>query len=508
MKTKTKLPILIILTLSLLLTAVLPGRLPGIQYVSAELGTILSTFPMWYFPVSAFYPDFEKGTDLGIAVSNAGDFNGDGIDDIIFGAQKYSDEVYREGAVFAFAGTNSSEGITNIPYWKMGGGQQGSLFGCEVASLGDVNKNGKDDIAVGACEYSDIIDEVTYPKVGAVFVFQGDLDSLKTSPDWELIGDQEEARLGSALSGGDFNGDGYGDLLVGAPLYDDLPFNNNGKVFLFSGSADGLLDTSAWSVSGYANSAIFGSAVASAGDVNGDGDLDIIIGAPQPGSSMDPKEGHAYVYYNQGGGVFGAAADWIMTDNMEMGKFGATVAGVGDVNGDTFDDVLIGAPGAMNDDETVVGCAYLYAGSSSGLELTPLWQQCGDQQYGQYGYTVAAAGDINQDGYADILVSMPYYSVSNEMQGAVFLYFGSALGIRTDYFEKTTGNKAETEFGFSVSSAGDVNSDGRLDVIVGAPSFKVNNERYGRTMLYYAGLAGIPDPDFARIFLPIILDGN
>jgi hypothetical protein len=503
MKIRKKL-FLITITLSLILSALLPG----IQHVFADLGTILSTFPMWYFPVSAFYPEFEKGTDLGIAVSHAGDFNGDGIDDIIFGAQKFSDQVYREGAVFAFAGTSASEGISNIPSWKIGGGQQGSLFGCEVAPLGDINDDGKDDIAVGACEYSNIIEEVTYPKVGAVYVFHGFLDSVKKSHDWDFIGDQEEARVGSALSGGDFNGDGHGDLLVGAPLYDDLALTNNGKVFLFSGSNVGLQDISVWSVSGYANSAIFGSAVANAGDVNGDGELDILIGAPQPGSSMNPQVGHAYVYHNQGEGVFNTTADWISTDHMEMGKFGASVAGVGDINGDTFDDVLIGSPGAKNSEDVVVGCAYLYAGSPDGLELTPLWQQCGDQQYGQFGYAVAAAGDINDDGYADILVSMPNYSISNEHQGAVFLYFGSQFGIRTDYIEKTTGNKADTEFGFSVSSAGDVNADGRLDVIVGAPSYKVNNERYGRAMLYYAGLSGIPDPDFARIFLPIILDGN
>ena len=86
--------------------------------------------------------------------------------------------------------------------------------------------------------------------------------------------------------------------------------------------------------------------------------------------------------------------------------------------------MLVGSPGAKNEDEVVAGCVYLYMGSADGLETDFAWHKCGDQQYGQFGASLAAAGDMNQDGIPDFLVGMPYYSVSNEKMGAVFLFFG------------------------------------------------------------------------------------
>jgi hypothetical protein len=102
---------------------------------------------------------------------------------------------------------------------------------------------------------------------------------------------------------------------------------------------------------------------------------------------------------------------------------------------------------------------------------------------------------------------VPFYSVSNEKQGAIYLFFGSSgsIGVKGDYFESTYGNKADTEFGTSVSSAGDVNNDGLLDVIVGAPNYKASGFRVGRAMTYYAGIPGIPDVEIFSIFLPNIL---
>lgn len=510
MKPKIRLPILILISVSLLMASVMAALSPEVQITWAE-DTILSAYPAWYFPVSEFYPNFQSGTELGSAVSGAGDFNGDGIADIIFSAQKYEVNVYREGAVFAFQGNLGSEGLSTVPTWVMGGGQQGSLFGCELSALGDINNDGFDDIVVGACDYNDFIDEDTIPKVGAAFVFLGPLNNLKINPDWSLIGHQVEARLGSALGSGNFNGDAYTDLLVGAPFYDDSGFNNNGKVFLFFGPLDPLDQTPDWTASGSSNSAIFGSALDNAGDVNGDGLEDIIVGAPQPGSTQNPQVGHVYIYHNHETTGFGSSPDQMLTNGQEFGKFGAAVAGVGDVNNDGFDDVLVGSPGAVNFDlDIVTGCVYLYAGSKDGIISTPVWQKCGEQENGQFGASVAAAGFMNDDSRADFLVGMPFYSVSNEKMGAVFLFFGD---LKPNYvkeeIESTYGNKADTQFGFSVSGAGDVNQDGRLDVIVGAPTFKVNNQRFGRAMVYYAGIPGLPYPeDIFSFYLPLVQTGN
>jgi len=198
-----------------------------------------------------------------------------------------------------------------------------------------------------------------------------------------------------------------------------------------------------------------------------------------------------------------------VSDEKGGSSFGASVAGVGDVNNDGYDDVLVGAPNKKVLIDGLIqsaGCVFLYLGSSSGLGTTPSWENCSNQPGSMFGASVAAAGDMNGDGYADFLVGVPFYSVNNEKQGAVYLFFGSSgsIGVKSDYFESTFGNKADTEFGSSVSSAGDVNNDGLLDVIVGAPNYKASGIRVGRVMTYYAGIAGIPDEDFFQVFIPIV----
>ncbi len=509
MKPKIRLAISIMFLFSLLLAIGTVGGLPGLQVVNAEINTILSTEPSWGYPSKEYFSSFQKGTDLGSAVSMTRDVTGDGLDDIIVGAQRYEVNIYREGAVFVFSG--SYNGLSNYPIWEIGGGQQGSLFGCAVSSLGDVNGDDQNDIAVGACEYTYSMDLLTFSKAGAAYVYYGPLNSLKTSEDWIFKSNQSDARLGSALSNvGDLNGDGINDLIVGAKNYSEgQGLNNNGKVFVFYGSApDGLSSTPDWEAIGESSSAQFGSAVANAGDINNDGLTDLIIGAPRPSDI-----GKVYVYLNSESGLPGTPSQ-VITNNELTASFGAAIAGVGYVNNDDFADVLVGAPYAMNSVDEKTGCVYLYWGSADGLSAEP-WKQCGDIAYEQFGYSVAAAGDMNDDDtYDDFLVGIPRYSdqvinPGEEEQGAVFLYFGSPTGVRSDYFESTFGKKAETMFGAAISGAGDVNNDTKPDVIVGAPTYKVDSKNpIGRIMGYYAGEAGIPDLDLFSIFLPMIVSGN
>ncbi len=108
----------------------------------------------------------------------------------------------------------------------------------------------------------------------------------------------------------------------------------------------------------------------------------------------------------------------------------------------------------------MVVCIFILGANTSLATGEADWEQCGDQEYGRFGASIAAAGDMNDDGKADFLVGMPNYSVSNEQMGAVYLFFGKfGAGFDNPQFEVTFGNKAETEFGISVSSAGDVNGD-------------------------------------------------
>lgn len=475
------------------------GILPVIWGVNAETGMILSIYPTWYFNGSA------SGENMGSAVSAAGDVNGDGKPDVLVGSQKHTLSLYREGAAFVFY--SEGGGLSEIPDWTMGGGQQGSMFGCALSSLGDVNGDGFDDIVVGACEHNDPVDS-KLTKTGAAYAFYGANNfAEKTSADWELLGDQAEARLGSSVSGyydehKDISAK-FADVLVGIPNYDSDEKTSNGKVSLFSGSETGLSVSPIWEAYGDVNSAMFGSSVDSAGDVNGDGYFDIIVGAPK-----FTNVGSAHLFYNSITGIE-TTASWKESNDQSEAGFGAAVAGIGDVNRDGFDDVLVGAPNTKIMIDALpqsVGCVYLYLGSTDGLATSPAWTRCADQPGGKFGASVAAAGDTNQDGYDDFLVGMPFYSISNEKQGAVYLFFGNSgsIGVKGDYFESTFGNKSDTEFGTSVSNAGDVNNDGRLDVIVGAPNYKASGIRVGRVMTYYAGIAGIPDEDFFQVYIPII----
>lgn len=518
-----RLSISILFLLSLLLAVGTSGSLPGLQIVKAEIETIISAYPNWYFPISEYYSLFQSGTDFGSAVSGAGNVIVDAtaiqFDDVMGGAQKYRENGVPYGAVFFFQG--SGAGLSKGPVLTLVSEQQGSDFGCQVAKLGDVNDDGYDDIAVGACAYNN--EAVTGKDEGAAYVFYGPLNRPEQVL-WKFIGDKENAKLGSAISGGDINGDGIGDLIIGAKNYfDDLSSTTTGKVFVFYGSPaeypnpGGFADIPDWTAIGEEGGAQFGGAVDFAGFVNDDSYPDIVIGAPYAKNAQGEQAGCVYLFHGNSSETgldltpawkkCGDIDDDLLEEEIIRPQFGASVAGLGDVNGDGHADVLVGSPYAENEElDIVTGCVYLYLGSPTGLETNPAWQRCGEQASGKFGASIAAAGDMNDDHKADFLVGMPNYSVSNEQMGAVYLFFGAALPnyVQTE-FEVVFGNKADTDFGVSVSSAGDINGDMRLDVIVGAPNFKVNNLRYGRGMVYYAGIAGSPDPgDGFSIFLPLV----
>ena len=476
----------------------------------AETGEILYEDPNWYFNGNA------AGTKMGSSVSGVGDVNGDGKPDVLVGAELYQGTQEKEGATFLFLGSGGS--LSTVPDWHFFGGQKGSHLGCALTGLGDINKDGVDDIAISACEYNIEEDgEVKKSKVGAVYVFHGSNSiTLSTQPDWTFFGDQIEAYLGSSVSSArDINQDGYMDMLIGAPLYDTLNelgepiFTNNGRVFLFLGSSEGFSDVPDWTADGFFNAEKFGSSVTTA-DVDGDGYPDVIVGAPRP-----TNKGSVYVYESDAGVLSNVPK--VLPHSQTGSQFGFSVEGVGYVNDDLYEDVVIGAPDYKKViDLTPVsfGCVYFYDGSPTGLAESPSREICGQVPNGKLGASLAKAGDMDNDGFDDFLVGSPDFSEivnepGEEQQGAVFLFFGaskisSPAHIRTDV-DSVFGGKADTDFGISVSSIGDVNGDNQLDIIIGAPDFKVGGIRPGSAMVYFAGIPGIPvyDYDFS-IFLPVV----
>ncbi|TPW04991.1 MAG: FG-GAP repeat-containing protein [bacterium] len=240
------------------------------------------------------------------------------------------------------------------------------------------------------------------------------------------------------------NGDGFSDVIVGAPTFDNGQ-TDEGRAYLYQGSASGLSITPDWTAEGNQASASFGIPVATAGDVNGDGFSDVIVGAGGFDNG-ETNEGQAMVYHGAAGGL-GTNASWAAEGNP------------GDVNGDGFSDVIVGAP--TFDDE---GRAFMYHGSSGGLSLTSNWTAESGQVGSLFGGSVSTAGDVNGDGFSDVIVGASGFTNSQPDQGRAYLYQGSATGL-----SPTAGWTAESDqaggFGISVATAGDVNGDGFSDAI-------------------------------------------
>jgi hypothetical protein len=265
----------------------------------------------------------------------------------------------------------------------------------------------------------------------------------------------------SVASAGDMNGDGYPDLIVGAQYYN----GHQGRAYVYYGGPDGY-GAPALVLTGEGTGSWFGYSVASAGDVNGDGYDDVIVGA----YGYNASQGRAYVYF--GGPGADSTADLVLTGDAPGDDFGYSVSSAGEVNGDGYDDVVVGAYGQDR--------AYVYYGGP-GMDNVADWVLTPPGTGEWFGYSVAAAGDMNNDGHPDVIVGAPNY---NSAQGRAYVFYGGAADTSADLY--LTGETIGDEFGWSVSSAGDWNGDGHPDVIVGAEGYNANQ---GRAYVYYGGPA-------------------
>lgn len=298
---------------------------------------------------------------------------------------------------------------------------------------------------------------------GAVFVYYGSPSGLDTNPSWIMEGNQANAFFGASVStAGDVNKDGYADVVVGASYYDDGE-TNEGKIFVYLGSASGLGKTPYFTAQSDQVNAFFGKSVSSAGDVNHDGFGDIVVGAPGYDHGQT-NEGRAYLYLGTYGGMTQAPA-WTGESNQADASFGNSVACAGDLNGDGFSDVVVGA-NRFDDKMSNVGKLYVYMGSANGFSLYPDWTMTGNQIDGNLGISVNAAGDINGDGYGELIAG----AYSNNVQdpvGNVFIYYGSRTGVSTNSIILNKQNYPGVNLGLSVATAGDINGDGYADIMAG-----------------------------------------
>jgi hypothetical protein len=391
------------------------------------------------------------------SLASAGDVNGDGYADLVVGAAGYNSAL---GKVYVYYGSPSGLSIT--ANWSAVGEAINNFFGLQVASAGDVNGDGYADLVVGANGYNN--------STGKAYVYHGSANGLSLTADWSVVGEAPNYYFGlSVASAGDVNGDDYADLVVGAIGFDSL----KGKVYIYHGSPGGLSLTADWSAIGEATLNYFGQSVASAGDVNGDSYDDLVVGAYEASGI----KGKVYVYHGSSGGL-NSTADWSAVGEVAGNQFGYSVASAGDVNGDGFADLAIGA---LNYNGT--GKAYVYHGTASGLSATADWSAVGEASGNQFGRSVASAGDVNGDGYTDLIVGAPVY---NSSTGKAYVYHGSAGGLSLTAGWSAGGETTNNIFGLSVASAEDVNGDGYADLAVGAP---YNNNFTGKAYVYHGSAA-------------------
>ena len=382
--------------------------------------------------------------DFGFSVDGIGDINHDGHDDMIVGA--------------AFANTSNGvdSGSARVLSGKDGsvlfeflGDSAGDYFGGSVASAGDVDDDGHPDMIVGAP-----LDDDFGNDSGSARVFSGKDGSIIHT----FYGDTSPDHFGISVSGaGDVNLDGYADVIVGAPH--DGGFH--GTATVFSGK-DG---STIWQFTGPTINDRLGQSVSGAGFVDNDLYPDLIAGAVND-DTQGSVRGAAYVYSGQTGNIIGRFYGDSLDD-----AFGWSVSEAGDVNNDGRDDLIVGA---RYDDNT--GTSSGMARVFSGLNGSVLYSIDGDGVGSGFGDCVADAGDINKDGYDDFIVGAPsgYESVFTE-PGYVRVYSGKDGSVLFD----VEGDDNNDWFGFSVACAGDVNNDTFPDFIVGAQNDDPNGQFSG-----------------------------
>jgi hypothetical protein len=447
----------------------------GMAFVYLGTATGLSTSPHWTGESN------QGSARYGSSVSSAGDVNGDGFSDLVVGAEYYANGQAAEGGAFLYLG--SASGLSTSSNWTGESNQASARYGAPVGSAGDINGDGYSDVIVGAHYFdNNEIDE------GRAYLYLGSSSGLSAMPNWTGESDQDDAYYGfSAGTAGDVDGDGYSDVVVGAYFFDNGE-SDEGKVFLYRGSAATLSTSTSWTGESDQMDASYGTSVSSAGDVNGDGYSDVIVGA-RNFANGEPEEGRAYVYLGTSSGL-STTASWTAESDYGYVNYGGDVSTAGDVNGDGYSDIIVGASN-FNNGEAEEGQAFLYLGSSSGLSTTPNWTGESNQVSGQYGCSVSTAGDVNGDGYSDVIVGACYFDNGESNEGQAYLYLGSASGLATTASWTGESDQAEAIFGSNVSTAGDVNGDGFSDVLIGASFYDNDEEDEGRAYLYLGSSSGL-----------------
>ena len=304
-------------------------------------------------------------------------------------------------------------------------------------------------------------------------------------PRWVAEPDRAGEHFGfSIISAGDVNGDGFYDVLIGAPFASNGQANE-GRVYLYYGTSTGPSGQPGWIGESNQAGALYGYAIAAVWDVDADGYDDIAVGAPLYDNNHT-DEGAIFVYAGSDTGL--VSTPWIRVGNSAGALFGAALDGPGDVDDDGYYDVLVGAP-QYNNGQVREGRALVYRGRDDGLTSNPSWSVESNIPEAQFGHAVAFA-DLDYDFHADVIVGAPYFSGPWREEGRVSAYFGFTGGVRTTPAWSATGGRSGSRFGAAVAALEDANGDGYGDVLVGAPGYSGRIRGSGAAYLFFGTETG------------------